>query len=315
MLHIISQIHELAVILLKSSARISSNVATKKSALASVNTIGGLIFSTLWNGPSVLSRMPRSLMRLAIYEAWAAAGLCVSRSRTSSTPTKRPRPRTSPIKGCFSINWRKPFIKEVPTCSALACKRSSASTSRTARPMAHETGLPPKVLKYSMPLSNEAAISGVLTTAARGCPLPMDLPIVTISGTTPCLSKIVLRQHDLAAAAQQRLADERRHIVPSLLDMLDGVRNRAGIALARLGVGNLVLPAIHIRHGNLVDVGRRACATRTIELVRADLDQGRGVAVVGGVDHDGIFLPRMRTRQAQRQFVGFAAGADKVTDP
>ena len=64
-------------ILLKSSPRISSSVSTRKPALASVNTIGGLIFSTLWNGPSVLSRMPRSLMRLAIYEACAAAGLCV----------------------------------------------------------------------------------------------------------------------------------------------------------------------------------------------------------------------------------------------
>ena len=96
-----------------------------------------------------------------------------------------------------------------------------------------------------------------------------------------CLSQIVLRQHDLAAAAQQRLADERRHIVPSLLDTLDSIRNRAGIALARLGVGTLVLPAIHIRHGNLVNVGRRTCATWTIELVRADLDQGCGVAMVG----------------------------------
>src|SRR5438270_92968 len=66
------------------------------------------------------------------------------------------------------------------------------------------------------------------------------------------LSQIILRQHDLAAAAQQRLADERRYVVPSLLDMLDSVRNSAGIVLACLGVGTLVLPAIHIRHGNLV---------------------------------------------------------------
>ena len=34
-----------------------------------------------------------------------------------------------------------------------------AITSSTARPIAHETGLPPNVLKYSMPLANEAAIS------------------------------------------------------------------------------------------------------------------------------------------------------------
>ena len=49
--------------------------------------------------------------------------------------------------------------------------------------------MPPKVLKYSIPLSNEAAISGVVTTAASGWPLPIGLPIVTMSGTTPCVSK------------------------------------------------------------------------------------------------------------------------------
>jgi hypothetical protein len=41
------------------------------------------------------------------------------------------------------------------------------------------------VLKYSTPASqNVAAIRGVVITAAIGCPLPIGLPIVTISGTT-----------------------------------------------------------------------------------------------------------------------------------
>ena len=133
--------------------------------------------------------MPRSLMRLAMYEACAAAGTNVSRSKTSSIPTKSPSPRTSPMMACFSINLRKPSIKCVPTWRALACNCSSAMTSRTAIPIAHETGLPPKVLKYSMPLLNEAAISGVVTTAANGWPLPIGLPIVTMSGTTSCVSK------------------------------------------------------------------------------------------------------------------------------
>ena len=61
-------------------------------------------------------------------------------------------------------------------------------TSRTASPISQETGFPPKVLKYSIPLANAAAISGVVTTAASGCPLPIGLPIVTMSGTTPCVS-------------------------------------------------------------------------------------------------------------------------------
>ena len=49
--------------------------------------------------------------------------------------------------------------------------------------------MPPNVLKYSMPVSNERAISGVVTTAPIGWPLPIGLPSVTTSGTTPPSSK------------------------------------------------------------------------------------------------------------------------------
>ena len=55
--------------------------------------------------------------------------------------------------------------------------------------MAHETGLPPNVLKYSIPVWNDAAISRVVTTAARGCPFPIGFPIVTMSGTQSWVSK------------------------------------------------------------------------------------------------------------------------------
>ena len=45
------------------------------------------------------------------------------------------------------------------------------------------------MLKYSIPVTNDAAISGVVTTAPSGCPLPIGLPRVTMSGTTPSSSK------------------------------------------------------------------------------------------------------------------------------
>ena len=45
------------------------------------------------------------------------------------------------------------------------------------------------MLKYSIPVTKEAATSGVVTTAAIGCPLPIGLPSVTMSGTTPSSSK------------------------------------------------------------------------------------------------------------------------------
>ena len=51
-----------------------------------------------------------------------------------------------------------------------------------------ETGLPPKVLKW-MRLASTCAISGVVTTAASGQPLPMPLAMVTMSGMTPWVSK------------------------------------------------------------------------------------------------------------------------------
>ena len=56
-------------------------------------------------------------------------------------------------------------------------------TSSTASPTAAETGLPPNVLKYSIPLANASAIARVVTTAPSGWPLPIGLPIVTMSGT------------------------------------------------------------------------------------------------------------------------------------
>jgi len=52
-------------------------------------------------------------------------------------------------------------------------------TSRTADPTAEATGFPPYVLKWRavpMPL----AISGVVTTAARGYPLPMPFAMTTV---------------------------------------------------------------------------------------------------------------------------------------
>ena len=72
-----------------------------------------------------------------------------------------------------------------PTRSACACSPSSRSTSSTASPIAHDTVLPPNVLKNSIPLSNAAAISGVVTTAPSGWPLPSGLPATRCPGRRP----------------------------------------------------------------------------------------------------------------------------------
>ena len=73
------------------------------------------------------------------------------------------------------------------TFKLLACSPSSSIALKTALPPAEHTGFPPKVLKCSR-CDIFFAISSVVTTAARGKPLPMPLAIVTMSGTTPWFS-------------------------------------------------------------------------------------------------------------------------------
>jgi len=53
-----------------------------------------------------------------------------------------------------------------------------------AIPAAQETGLPPKVLKW-IRLARVLKILGVVTTAAKGTPLPIPFAMVTMSGMTP----------------------------------------------------------------------------------------------------------------------------------
>ncbi len=87
---------------------------------------------------------------------------------TSSTPRNNPAPLASATMRYFPTNDFNPLSSLVPTRAACACKPSFSRTSSTARPTAHETGLPPNVVKYSMPLSKASAISRRVTTAASG---------------------------------------------------------------------------------------------------------------------------------------------------
>ena len=61
-------------------------------------------------------------------------------------------------------------------------------TSSVARPWVIETGLPPNVLKW-MRFVMVRAISGRVTQAPSGAPLPIPLAMVTRSGVTPQFSK------------------------------------------------------------------------------------------------------------------------------
>ena len=155
---------------------------------AAVMHIGGVMRRMFPLSPPLPISAPSSLTRSKTCAAASFAGSFVARSFTSSTPTIRPEPRTSPMTGYFAFSFSNPWSSCAPRSRHACCRCSRSITSSTALPIAHETGLPPKVLKW-MRCASVAAIAGVVTTAASGAPLPMLLAIVTMSGTTPCVSK------------------------------------------------------------------------------------------------------------------------------
>ena len=57
-----------------------------------------------------------------------------------------------------------------------------------------------------------------------------------------------------------------------------------------------------------------AASTRSIELVGADVDQRRGMAVIGVIDDDEVVAASVCRGQAYGQFVRLAAAIDKETD-
>ena len=80
-------------------ARTSSRACRRRSACSCWNTSGGRILSTFPAGPVALISMPRSRIAWVALLAFLAAG--PRASSTSSTPSRGPSPRTSPIRG-----WR-----------------------------------------------------------------------------------------------------------------------------------------------------------------------------------------------------------------
>ena len=132
--------------------------------------------------------------------------------------------RASRIRPC---RWRR-------SSSEFAWRPSRSITSRTARPWAQATGLPPKVLKWIRE-ARAWAIFGVVTTAARAQPLPMPFAMVTMSGMTPWVSKPqkwvpVLPKPDWTSSAMQR-PPAARDVLVGVLQVAVGVHDGAADAL------------------------------------------------------------------------------------
>ena len=240
---------------------------------------------------------------------------------------KRPCPRTSPIDGCSSASRRRPSRNRRPFSTARWRRPSSSITSSTASPTVADTGLPPNVLKYSIPLSKASAMARVVTTAPSGWPLPSGLPIVTMSGTASSSWKdhhgrpdppesdldLVgdgdrpgrpgaierLREEpgwrdDLARGARRRFGDERTDGTAGRGRRLEDRAEICGIGRAGLGGGSAMAPTIRIRQRRDVDMLGSTSAARAVELVRADVDEAARVAVIGALEDGDVAGDRSR---------------------
>src|SRR6266542_3960026 len=152
------------------------------AASSSVIVSGGEIRRTLPYKPPLPISRPRSFAPSMACAATSAPGSFVSRSFTSSTPSIRPLPRTSPTASCRSPRSRSPSIRNLPTVRALCWRSSSSRCSRFASATVEDSGLPPNV-EIELALS-ESTISWRPSTAPMAMPLPRPLAMTMASGWT-----------------------------------------------------------------------------------------------------------------------------------
>ena len=125
-----------------------------------VNGIGGRIFRTFANGPSVPSRMPRSRMRLTTSDGFRGRGLERLAILHQLHAEEQPRPAHVADQRMARRSRAQPdrAARRRPRARAPAAAPPRPRRARRARPRT-TTVLPPNVLKNSIPLSNDAAIS------------------------------------------------------------------------------------------------------------------------------------------------------------
>jgi hypothetical protein len=126
-------------------------------------------------------------------------------------------------------------------------------------------------------------------------------------------SEVAVGRHDLATAARQRLRKERGDALAARAHALDRMLHMGGVLLTNRSAISAMMSAVPVRQRHNLHMLRPPRAARSIELVRAQLDQRRGVSMVRAIDDDDIARVRVRPRQPQRQLVRLAARADEET--
>ena len=281
--------------------------------------------------------------RLGRWRARASRGRAPARRRG-----RGPRPRTSPTSGVAAGQVAQPAehpLAQHPGAGLQPLVAQHVEHREAGRGRDRVAAEGVEVLHAVLERAGD--LPGVVTTAPSGWPLPIGFPRVTMSGTTPWVSKaktcvptrpkptctssamhtapgasgvgeggreVAVGEHDLAAAARQRLDDEGRR-----RDGPPPRRRRAsahvlGVAAAEVGLAEAQAAAVGV--GQLADPGAvgAAAGRRAVELVRADVDQRRQVAVVGVVEHQHVAATGVGAGEAQREVVRLAPGVRQEDD-
>src|SRR5579872_2261178 len=125
-----------------------------------------------------------------------------------------------------------------------------------------------------------------------------DADAATLAHMAIHFRQIAIGQDNLSTTAQQRFANESGYgsCRAVLLHLLDNLFDVGRVLLRGQRIGAFIRATIYIWHGDNMDIRRCAAATRPIEFVRADLDEGGRIAVIGGINNDNVFLDRKSTR-------------------
>src|SRR5258706_15985251 len=86
---------------------------------------------------------------------------------------------------------------------------------------------------------------------------------------------------------------------------------KPGFFFAPVRTAPPVAAAIIVGHRSNNHVRGPALAARTVELVRAHLDQARRIAVIGSLQHNHAPAAGMRARQTQGQPIGLTPRVDE----
>ena len=265
---------------------------------------------------------------------------CPVASPSSSTPTKRPGPRTCVIAGCARGHLGETF-PEVRTDAlgllgepfALDHVEHGRADGRRHR-VSRRTSRRSASARRTRPRSPR-----VVTTAPIGCPLPIGFPSVTMSGTTPSCAKPQYASPDTAEAGLYLVGDAecaggaRSARTPREVagrDGEDAVAREDVVAdqeaparvLPRRSRAKASSTSSATSCGGIRRAERRSSADPRdpgLERGRAELlgresGRGSGRAVVGVLGDHRPAVARDRTGDLHRDVVRLAAGVDEHDD-